>query len=254
MKKWMILLLAAAICCTMSACSAKDEKVSAKEDTPAPAQSQEEPSKEEAPAPAEAEPQSPDTNTAPPETSPSEGTIAITEENYQSLFQPAPDYNYIGYGFYKSPEGMSSTPGFVDAYLPYVEAPAYLNDGYAIQSEAHGMRVYQTMTSSQGNAQAVVDEEYQKLVDAGVDFYPDGVAETHYVEEYDIAIKQVLFFEENGTKPRVSFLYADTRGNGYYMYAQITYLPDEYDQDHDALVEELRDVFGLQLPDIPEME
>ena len=46
-------------------------------------------------------------------------------------------------------------------------------------------------------------------------------------------------------------LFADTREEGWYLSAQITYLPEEMDEEYPLLLEELRDVFALTLPELP---
>lgn len=177
--------------------------------------------------------------------------VSITKENYQQLFALAPEYQYIGIAYYKAPEGRFASDQFTDAYIPYGDKISYPNDGYAVEVEAHGMRVFHTNVRTDGNAQDVVDQAYQKMIDDGMNVSQDYSKETYYDKDYDIATKQIAFFEDNGTKPRIAILYADTRGNGYYVSAQITYLPEQYDDAHDALLEELRDVFAVKLPDIP---
>ncbi len=177
--------------------------------------------------------------------------VLVTEENYQQLFALAPEYQYIGIAYYKAPEGRFASGSFTDAYIPYGDKISYPNDGYAVEAEAHGMRVFHTNVKTDGNAQDVVDQAYQKMIDDGMNVSQDHSSETYYDKDHDIAAKQIAFFEDNGTNPRIAVLYADTRGNGYYIFAQITYLPEQYDDTHDALLEELRDVFSMNLPDIP---
>lgn len=182
--------------------------------------------------------------------------VEITQENYQALFQPAVDmgYEHIGTAYFKAPEDMFGREAFLDAYIPYGDQLEHLKDGYQVQSTAHGMRVSVTMFPSGESAQAVVDQAYQELIDAGVDIYEEGVYDTVYVEEYDAAYKQFLFFEDNRTKPRISILYADVKQQGFYLCAQITYLPEQMDDAYPTLVEELSDVFGLSLPEIDPMD
>lgn len=181
--------------------------------------------------------------------------VEITQENYQTLFQPTVDmgYEHIGTAYFKAPEDMFGREAFLDAYLPYGDQLEYLKDGYQVQSTAHGMRVSVTMFQSGESAQAVVDRAYQELVDSGVDIYEEGVYDSVYVEEYDAAYQQLVFFEDNRTKPRISILYADVKQQDFYLCAQITYLPEQMDDAYPALVEELSDVFGLSLPEIDPM-
>ncbi len=183
-------------------------------------------------------------------------TAGVTEENYRSLFHPAEEYGYeqIGCGYIKAPYEMFGKDAFVDVYIPYSEDVEYSEDGYAIRSAAHGMEVYQTIAPSEENAQAVVDRAYEALAASGADIFEDGVYETMYWEEYDIACKEIAYFEGGGELARIAILYADVRQDGHYLYAQITYLPEQMDEDYPALVEELSDVFYLELPQIEEFD
>lgn len=179
--------------------------------------------------------------------------LTLTGDNYQLFFQPALNqgYEYVGVAYYRAPEDRYGPDAFLDAYLPYGGEPVYSEDGRTVSASAHGMEVTQTMAYSAEGAKAVVDAAYQAMVDAGVDFYQEGVYDTQYSERYDIAYKQVTYFTEDGEKARVAVLYADTREEGWYLSAQITYLPEEMDQDYPLLLEELRDVFALTLPELP---
>lgn len=180
----------------------------------------------------------------------------ITGENYQSLFHLAEEDGYalIGRGYIRAPEGMSDdSEAFVDVYLPYSESPEFLEDGYAVRSAAHGMDVTVTMAHTGGNAAAVVDEAYAALTASGVEPYEDEETQTQYVEEYDIAFRQVIYLGEEDT-PRLTILYADRKQEGYYLSARITYLLEQTDDDYPLLVEELGDVFALSLPALDPFE
>ena len=76
----------------------------------------------------------------------------------------------------------------------------------------------------------------------------------HYFEEYDIAVKQVTYYEENRTRVRIAVLYADYKQDGYYLSAAIVYQPELMDEDYLALLAELSDVYALSLPEIPPMD
>lgn len=180
---------------------------------------------------------------------PSTETV-ITEDNYQTLFHVAQEagYQYVGCAYHKAPEGMYGVKGYVDAYLPYGEDLVYEDDGYTVRAAAHGMEVRQTIMESEKNARDIVDEAYDALVSSGLDIYEGGVEETQYNEEYDIACKQVTYFTEDGTIPRITLLYADYKQDGYYLCAEITYLPEQMDEEYPALLEELSDVFAMNLP------
>ena len=100
----------------------------------------------------------------------------------------------------------------------------------------------------------VVNLAYELMVSSGTDIYEEGVQETYYLDEYDIAIKQVSYFEEDRTKVRVAVLYADYKQDGYYLSAAIVYQPELMDEDYPALLAELSDAYALNLPEIPSMD
>ena len=141
----------------------------------------------------------------------------------------------------------------MDVYVPYSDAPEYLNDGYAIRSAAHGMEVTVTMAYTDGNAADVVDEAADALINSGVYTYEEGIGETQYVEDYDIAYKQILYLTEDNEEMQLAVLYADTRDNGYYYSAQITYQLERTDDLYSLTVAELGDVFALSLPEFDPM-
>ena len=174
--------------------------------------------------------------------------VTLTGDNYQSLFQPASGYDYMGIAYYRTADGL----GFRDAYLPYGGELTYNTDGTVVTAFAHGMTVTQTMATA-STAKEVVEEDYAALA-GEVDLYADGVSETYYLEDYDIAYRQVTWFEENRTRVRVAVLYADTRGEGNYLSARIVYHPEAFDEEYPGLLEELRDVFALDLPQLDPME
>ena len=182
------------------------------------------------------------------------GGVQITEENYQELFSPAVQLGYeqVGVAYIKAPEGMFGRDAFLDAYLPYGPKLEYQDDGRTVQSTAHGMSVSVTMAEAK-DAKAAVEQAFAKFAASGADLYEDGVYESQYLGDLDIAYKQILFFENNRTLPRIAFLYADVKQEGYYLCAQITYLPEQMDEEYPALLEELRDVFALDLPQLDPM-
>lgn len=179
----------------------------------------------------------------------------ITDENYQSLFhREEENYSTIGVGYIKVPEDMYGyEDAFVDAYVPYSDMPEYLDGGYTLRSANHGMAVQVTMTHTDGDARNVVDGAFEALAASGVELYEDGVSETFYEEDYDIAYKQALYFTEDGA-PQVVILYADVRQNGYYLDARITYLLDQTDEDYPLTVAELGDAYSLSLPELDPYE
>ncbi len=179
------------------------------------------------------------------------------EVDYQSLFHVGEElgYSYTGVAYIKAPDGMFETPGsFVDAHVPYSEEPVYLDGGRGVRSSAHGMEVTVNITRTDADAQAVVELAYDRMKAAGTDFMEDQVYDTHYFEEYDIAVKQVTYYEENRTKVRVAVLYADYKQDGYYLSAAIVYQPELMDEAYWDLLAELSDAYALNLPEIEPMD
>lgn len=202
---------------------------------------------------------------SPKPTAPSSSPSATVRPEPSAAVQPDPrdlfhigtelGYQHTAVGYIKAPEGMFTQAGsYVDAHVPYSDTPLYLEDGHAIRSAAHGMEVTVKIAQTQGDARDVVDQAYELLAASGADIYQEGVQDTHYFEEYDIAVKQVSYFEENRTKVRVAVLYADYKQEGYYLSASILYQPELMDGDYPALLAELSDAYALNLPEIPPMD
>ena len=186
--------------------------------------------------------------------------VRITRENYQSLFHPATEhgYQYIAVGYLPVPaEAFGEAPGedlFVDVYVPFCDAPVYSEDGGTLTAAAHGMQVEISIVPTEGDARDAVAAMYDAFAASGADLYEDGVAETEFSEEYGVAVKQVFYFEQNHTLPRMSLFYADEPVNGHCYAARITYLLEQQDEDSPALLQELGDVFGLSLPEMEPFE
>lgn len=189
------------------------------------------------------------TQTAAPTASP------LPEADYQSLFHVGEElgYSYTAVGYIKPPEGMAEGPGyFADAHVPYSENPEYLDGGHTIRSSAHGMEVTVTIVQTDGTAEDVVERQANDAIHAlGDTTY--NATETKYFEDYDIAVKQVVYSEDNQTKARVALFYADYKQDGYYLSARIVYQPELMDAEYPALLAELSDAYGLNLPEIEPM-
>ncbi len=181
---------------------------------------------------------------------------ALPELDPQDLFHVGEElgYKFTAVGYIQAPEELFGPDAFLDAHVPYSQSPAYLDDGHTIRSAAHGMEVTVTIALSEGDARDVVDEAYALMVSSGLDIYEEGVQETHYFDEYDIAVKQVSYFEQDRTLVRVAVLYADYKQDGCYLSASIVYQPELMDGDYPALLAELSDAYSLTLPDIPPMD
>lgn len=162
-------------------------------------------------------------------------------------------YSYTAEGYIRAPDGMFGDGAFVDAHVPYSEKPEYLDRGRTIRSAAHGMEVTVTIAQTDGNAENVVEEQANELVQSLGDTIYEA-SDTQYFEDYDIAVKQVSYLEDDQTKARFALLYADYKQDGYYLSACIVYQPELMDEDYPALLAELRDAYALNLPEIEPME
>ena len=143
---------------------------------------------------------------------------------------------------------------FVDAYVPYCDAPVYSEDGCTLTTTAHGMQVDITILPTEGDARDAVEAMYEAFAASDADIYEESVSETEFSEQYGVAVKQLFYFEENGTLPRMCLFYADEPVNGHCYAARIVYLTEQQDEDYPALLQELGDVFGLNLPQIDPFE
>lgn len=179
---------------------------------------------------------------------------AITAENYQTLFQPAVNmgYTHVGLAYYKAPIEQYGREAFVEAYLPYGDELTYSQDGYVVESSAHGISIRQTTVFSAENAKSVVDKAYEDLLNSGVIIQEEYTSETEYSEEYDTACKSLIISEKGSENFEAAILYADVKENSHYLSAQITYLPELIDAEFPALLEELSDAFAFSLPNILE--
>lgn len=169
---------------------------------------------------------------------------AVTEENYQSQIHLAEkrDCQYMAAAYIRT--GLFGHDAFVDAYVPFSEEPVYSDDGRSIQTEAHGLRVRALILPGE-NAKEVVDGQYQALAEGGRVYEADAEEDT-YREDLDIACKLTVY-EEGGQK-RYAVLYADGKWEGYYLFREITSLPEETDFGYLPLLMELEGIFGLSLP------
>ena len=97
--------------------------------------------------------------------------------------------------------------------------------------------------------QAILEEAYARIEAEGRDMYQDGVFDIRYDEETDMASKQISFWE--GENARISFLVAQPmRQEGRYRYMEVTYLPEEMDDDYPTLIQEFSDASDLVLPEL----
>jgi hypothetical protein len=172
--------------------------------------------------------------------------VTVTADNYRLLFQvdEADNYQYIGRGYIRAPADMGGQQEYLDVFLPVGDSLKYLDDGYTVESTAHGVSVYCTIAEGD-YADEVVDDAYLAMIRYGLDIYRDGVEDAVYDTRADSAYKRVLYYADDRTKVRVSVLYAEVQQPGYYRLSCITCLLDQTDDIYPELVDELAEAYGL---------
>lgn len=168
----------------------------------------------------------------------------VTEDNYQSQIHISEvrDCGYMAAAYLKT--SLFGHDAFVDVYVPYSDSPLYSDGGRAIQTEAHGLRVYATILPGT-NAQDVVEAQQQALAASGR-VYAEGVSDELYREDLDAACKLTAYEEDGQT--RYAVLYADSKWEGYYLFREITGLPELVDEAYPAVLAELEEITGLTMP------
>jgi len=172
-----------------------------------------------------------------------EGPV-LTQENYQSQIHISEirDCTYMAAAYLKT--DLFGHDAFVDVYVPYSETPIYSTDGRSIRTEAHGLRVYVTILPGE-NAKDVIEARHQELAASG-QVYDEGIVDEAYWEDLDAACK-LTAYQENG-QDRYAVLYADSKWEGYYLFREITGLPELVDEEYPALLAELESIIGLTMP------
>ncbi|MDE7054403.1 MAG: hypothetical protein K2O84_06255, partial [Oscillospiraceae bacterium] len=172
-----------------------------------------------------------------------EGPV-VTEENYQSQIHVSEvrDCAYMAAAYIRT--DLFGHDAFVDVFVPYSESPAYFDNGKAVQTEAHGLRVYASILPGE-NAKEVVDAWQDGLAASGR-AYEEDLEDELYREDLDAACKLTVY-EEDGQK-RYAVLYADSKWDGYYLLREITGLPELVDGEYSAVLAELEDIIGLTVP------
>lgn len=182
--------------------------------------------------------------------------VEITEENYQSLFHLGTEWgwSHTAVGYIRVPAEMFGYDAFVDAHVPYSDGPEYLEDGTVLRAAAHGMEVSVTITPSAGDARDVVEAAYEEMAASGLEIVAEGVTETFFLEEEDVAAKQAAYWEDGQSRARIAILYADCKQDGFYLSARITYFLEQLDDTYPELLAELCDAYAINLPEVEPME
>ena len=171
-----------------------------------------------------------------------------TQDNYQEMYHRAVGmgYEYVGIALVPSPDPDKP---FVRVPLPDGGEVTYLEDGQAVHTAAHGIAVTARIFQSPEGPQPIVEQAYTDIQAEGRDLYADGIFDTDYDAQVDMAVKQISFWE--GENARISFLVAQPMSKeGYYRYMEITYQPEGMDDAYPQMVEELSDASDLTLPEL----
>ncbi len=100
------------------------------------------------------------------------------------------------------------------------------------------------------NAKKVVEARQQVPASTG-QIYENGVDGQTYREDLDAA-GMLTVYEENGQK-RNTVLYAENMWEGYYLFREITGLPERLDEKYLPLLKETEGVFGLTMPELEQL-
>jgi len=173
---------------------------------------------------------------------------AITEENYQEQLRPAVSmgFNYCGQAFFKAPPGMLGYDAFIDTFLPCGGKVNYYDGGISMMTEAHGLRVSAAVVPNEGTAMDVVEQAYQDLKEAGRQYDEQNLFQDAYNEEGNNACRVTVYYD--GGRTRVTVLAAMEESDGYYLFKELTCLPEEIDGEYQAVFKEMEAACGIEVP------
>lgn len=170
-----------------------------------------------------------------------------TEENYQEMYHLGREEGYTLVGIALVPTPYEEDP-FLRVPLPYGGEVTYLEDG-GVVTQAHGLRIQARACWSPEGPQAIVEEAWAQVQAENRDLYQDGIFDSEYDAETDVATKQFSFWE--GDEARISFLVAQPmRDEGRYRFMEVTYIPEEMDDDYPTLIQEFSHASDLYLPEL----
>ena len=172
---------------------------------------------------------------------------AITEENYQEQLRPAINmgFNYCGQAFFKAPEGMFEYDVFLDTFMPCGGKMTYYDDGISMMTKAHGLRVSAAIVPNEGTAMDVVEQAYQDLKAAGRQYDEQTLFQDAYNEEGNNACRLTVYYD--GGRTRVTVLVAIEEREGYYLFKEMTCLPEEVDSEYQAVFKEMETTCGIEV-------
>lgn len=172
---------------------------------------------------------------------------AITEENYQEQLRPAINmgFNYCGQAFFKAPEGMFEYDVFLDTFMPCGGKMNYYDGGISMMTKAHGLRVSAAIVPNEGTAMDVVEQAYQDLKAAGRQYDEQTLFQDAYNEEGNNACRLTVYYD--GGRTRVTVLVALEEREGYYLFKEMTCLPEEVDSEYQAVFKEMEATCGIEV-------
>ena len=172
---------------------------------------------------------------------------AITEENYQEQLRPAINmgFNYCGQAFFKAPEGMFEYDVFLDTFMPCGGKVNYYDDGISMMTKARGLRVSAAIVPSEGTAMDVVEQAYEDLKAAGRQYDEQTLFQDAYNEEGNNACRLTVYYD--GGRTRVTVLVAIQEREGYYLFKEMTCLPEEADSEYQAVFKEMETTCGIEV-------
>lgn len=178
---------------------------------------------------------------------------AITEENYSEQLRPAVSmgFSYCGWGYLKAPDGLFGYDAFVSTFLPCGGALNYYDNGLSVMTSAHGLRVSAAIVPSEGTAMDVLDQVYQDLKAAGRQYDEQNVFEEAYSPERNAACRVTVYYD--GGRTRLTVLYTEGEWDGYYIFKEMTCLPEEIDEEYLALFKEMEATCSFSVPYMEEM-
>ena len=172
---------------------------------------------------------------------------AITEQNYQEQLRPAVSmgFNYCGQAFFRAPPGMFPYDVFLDTFMPCGGQVAYFDDGISMMTEVHGLRVSAAIVPSEGTAMDVVEQAYQDLKAAGRQYDEQTLFQDAYNAEGNNACRLTVYYDGGCT--RVTVLTAVQEGEGYYLFKEMTCLPEKIDSEYQAVFREMEATCGIEV-------
>jgi len=172
---------------------------------------------------------------------------AITEDNYQEQLRPAVSmgFNYCGQAFLKAPAGMFEYDAFLDTFLPCGGKVNYYDGGISMMTKVHGLRVSAAVVPNEGTAMDVVEQAYQDLKAAGRQYDEQNLFQDAYNEESNNACRVAVYYD--GGRTRVTVLVAMEESEGYYLFKELTCLPEEIDGEYQAVFKEMEATCGIEV-------